>query len=112
MPCTDINNMLDELGNRQVDQRKIIANVHGANQAGSSLWIKGLNEKLWMSDALFIGQCGFLSLDTHEPSTDPIEIRIHPPFIPSGVYQNVSRSPHNGDGITRGPSDMPIREGK
>ncbi len=103
MPCIDVNPMLDALEERVVDPRKVIAQVWGAGQAGCSLWIERLTEKLWMTDTLYFGMWGFVSVDNHEPTDGPIEIKIYPCIIPSGMYQNIKESPANGTTITRGP---------
>lgn len=103
MPCIDINPMLDALEKRKVDPRKSIAQVQGSGQAGTTLRISHLNEKLWMADTLYVGMVGFVPLESYEPSEDPIEISIYPPMITSGMYQNMGRPFHNGECITRGP---------
>lgn len=104
MPCTDMNAMLDALAVRVVDPRKIIAQVHGAGQVGTKLWISGLNEKLWISDTMYVGMWGFSCKQTYDPSEEPIEIEIHPAIIPSGNYRNIGESFANGASITRGPA--------
>jgi hypothetical protein len=107
MPCTEIGPMMEAISRRVVDPSKPIAQVHGAGQAGCSLWIRGLNEKLWISDTLYFGMWGFVVTATYEPSDDPTEIRIFPCIIPEGKYegkyQNIAESPADGTLITRGP---------
>lgn len=103
MPCIDINPMLDALEKRICDQHKAIAQVYGAHQAGRSLWIRGLTEKLWMTDLLQVNGWNFIATETYEPSDEPIEIEIYPPIIPTELWRNIDTSPANGADIRRRP---------
>ena len=105
MPCTDIEPMRDALEKRIVIKRRAIAQVDGANQAGCTLRIRGLDEKLWVSDLLYIGMCGFTVRATYEPFDGKSqEISVHPCFIISGQYKNIDGSPPNGALIRRWPT--------
>jgi hypothetical protein len=96
--------MMNAIEEREVDPLKTIAFVAGANQEGNRIKIRGLNEKFWPSDCFYIGPNYFVSMHEYEPNEGTIEIEIHPPIIPSGLYRNVESSPKDGAEITRGYS--------